>query len=97
MCCTIDVMSASYEPGIYVKGDTARRCDTPRDAVAAVFEGFKLQEATPADQVEVQPEDQDDTAVPDTRPEEVNGHENPFRQDGPQDDEGEDRLGSDFH
>jgi hypothetical protein len=94
MCCTIVGMSTSYEPGIYVKGDIARRCETPRDAVAAVFEGFKLQEATPADQVEVTPDEQDDTAVPDTRPEEVNGHEDPFEKYDDQD--GVDRLGSDF-
>lgn len=58
-------MSNQYKPGTYVKGDQARTAETPADAVAAVFDGFKLQEETPADEVEVTPAEQDDTATPD--------------------------------
>jgi hypothetical protein len=50
-----------YKPGTYVKGDQARQADTASDAVAAVFDGFKLQEdpEAPADGTPEQPEGQD--------------------------------------
>lgn len=56
-------MSNQYQPGTYVKGDQARRCETPADAVNAVFEGFKLQDA--AESTDVEPGEQDATATPD--------------------------------
>lgn len=37
---------AQYQPGIYVKGDQKRAAHTARDAVALVFDGFKLEEST---------------------------------------------------
>lgn len=65
MCCIIDGMTA-YKPGTYVKGDQARTAETPADAVQAVFDGFKLQDETPADETEVSADEQDATATPDS-------------------------------
>jgi hypothetical protein len=45
MCCILVVMSASFEPGIYVKGDRARVCKSAAEACAATFDGFKLAKA----------------------------------------------------
>lgn len=44
MCCILEAMS-NHQPGTYVKGDRTRICQSPSEAVAAVFEGFKLVEA----------------------------------------------------
>lgn len=59
------VMSAQYKPGTYVKGNQVREAKTPAEAVKAVFEGFKLRKETPADKVEVAPENTGATAQPD--------------------------------
>jgi hypothetical protein len=62
MCCTIVAMS-EYKPGTYVKGEQARICHTPAEAVAATFQGFKLLEDAP----EVEPVEQpSQAATPDT-------------------------------
>lgn len=54
----------TYKTGIYVKGDQVRVADTAKDAVAAAFDGFVLQDESPA--ADVQP---DATATPDEVPE----------------------------
>jgi hypothetical protein len=35
------MVAMSNEPGVYVKGDSTRVASTPRDAVAALFDGFE--------------------------------------------------------
>jgi hypothetical protein len=62
MCCTIVAMS-DYQPGTYVKGEQARICHTPAEAVAATFEGFKLKEDAPVEVETVEQPSQ--AAVPD--------------------------------
>lgn len=54
-----------FEPGIYVKGDKTRRAETRADAVAAVFEGYVLDEGqgTEADSVDPVDESDNDDAV----------------------------------
>lgn len=41
-------MSTSNEPGVYVKGNTYRVADTPSEAVALTFDGWKRQDPTEA-------------------------------------------------
>jgi len=42
-------MSDSYAPGVYVKGDRRRSATSRSDAVALVFEGYRLVETVPAE------------------------------------------------
>jgi len=65
MCCTIVGMSQSFEPGVYVKGNQTRRCQTPADAVAAVFAGFTLKEDTSEEVTPVEQPSQAATPDPD--------------------------------
>lgn len=85
MCCILGGMT--YKPGTYVKGNQARVAETPADAVAAVFEGFKLQEQAPAP---AEPEEVQVTSFGDNTPIRVD----PEPVD--EDDEDLNRLGSDF-
>lgn len=60
---------SDYQPGVYVKGDQVRTADTRSDAVAAVFDGFKLQEGS--EQPDEQPEDEGQTPDPTPTPDET--------------------------
>lgn len=40
---------SDYKPGTYVKGDSVKVANTTKRAVALVFDGYKLQKASPAE------------------------------------------------
>lgn len=46
---TAEFKNGAYEPGVYVKGDVARRASTPSEAAKYVWDGFVRQaDAAPA-------------------------------------------------
>lgn len=49
-----------YQPGLYTKGEVARRASTRADAVQAVFDGFTLQ--TPAAETETVTDETDEVS-----------------------------------
>lgn len=51
---------SDYEPGEYVKGGKRKHADTPADAVALVFEGYKRVEDKPTQNVGPAPVDEPD-------------------------------------
>jgi hypothetical protein len=62
--------TSPYQPGIYVKGDDERTAKNAKQAVALVFEGYKLKaddtatdEAQPASGVTETPDEVDPDAV----------------------------------
>lgn len=40
---TAEFKNGAYEPGVYVKGDVARRANTPSEAAKYVWDGFVRQ------------------------------------------------------
>lgn len=50
---TAEFKNGAYEPGVYVKGDVARRANTPSEAAKYVWDGFVRQaDAAPANESE---------------------------------------------
>lgn len=50
---TAEFKNGAYEPGVYVKGDVARRASTPSEAAKYVWDGFVRQaDAAPAKESE---------------------------------------------
>lgn len=52
-----------YLPGLYVKGNSAKKAETPADAVDLVWQGYTLSEATEPDPA-VEPDETEEGGTP---------------------------------